>query len=99
MKTKPHQTRDHIYDSASEAEFHKPAPSISAQKPKGANQLGPLRNHLAPLGFCFKNNDALSSAFPAAASTGDIDSKTKGCHLPPEKVATFEKVGILSFLS
>ena len=36
---------------------------------------------------------------PAPQQTVDFDSKTKGRHLPPKNVATFEKSGTLSFLT
>ena len=55
-----------------------PQPPFPAQKPKDANQLGTLRNRVAPLGFCFKNNDLLSTAIPAGTLTPVPDLETPG---------------------
>ena len=94
MKTKPHQLRrcapaknigcGHVTTATTRA------PSFSAQTPKGANQLGPLRNRVAPLGFCFKNNDSLSTAVSAPAPTRVPDQMR--LHLPLEGTPEYQGI-------
>ena len=81
MKTKPYQLRGNAFDTPGEAEFTTHPLAISAQKPKEANLRGPLRNTVAPLGFCFKNKDSLSVAFLPPTATPVFDLKTKGAQV------------------
>ena len=78
------------------------ATSFPSQYSQGATIGGPL-NSRGPLRFSCPASLLINcSPGPYSRRLGaTLDSalKTKGCHLPPQKVATFEKVGNLSFLT
>ncbi len=78
-------------------------PSFSANYSQGATLGGPLKSR-GPLRFSLSHSFLLLNCSPPRLCRPlgvalVFEPKTKGCHLPRKKVATFEKVGNLSFLA